>query len=204
MQIFNAIHLTIETCERKHLSFSSQQTYTHWIKRYGLFLKDRTLASQTTEQKMEAFLTMLAGTGISASTQNQAFSALLFFYREVLHQQLGAVDALRARRPAILRDCPFMDEVRQLLASVTDVHGYPTRLIVHLLYACGLRGPEPLNFRIKDLDLAQSRFYIQQAKGKKGRVVRFPECLSAPLTRQLVIAKAFAATDQAQGIPAAL
>ena len=93
MQIFNAIRLTIETCERKHLSFSSQQTYTHWIKRYGLFLKDRTLASQTTEQKMEAFLTMLAGTGISASNHNQAFSALLFFYREVLHQQLGAVDA---------------------------------------------------------------------------------------------------------------
>jgi site-specific recombinase XerD len=204
MQIFNAIRLTIETCERKHLSFSTQQTYTHWLKRYGLFLKARTPAPQTTEQKIESFLTMLAGTGISAATQNQAFSALLFFYRDVLHQQFGAVDALRARRPATLRDCPSMAEVRQLLASVTDMHGYPTRLIVHLLYACGLRVTEPLNFRIKDLDLAQARFYVQQAKGKKGRVVRFPDCLSAPLAKQLEIAKSFAATDRAQGIPVAL
>src|ERR1039458_7993823 len=127
MQIFNAIRLTIETCERKHLSFSSQQTYTHWIKRYGLFLKDRTLASQTTEQKMEAFLTMLAGTGISASTQNQAFSALLFFYREVLHQQLGAVDALRA------------------LAIIAVALGFTGLSLVHLydtsrFTTCGARG----------------------------------------------------------------
>jgi integrase len=97
-----------------------------------------------------------------------------------------------------------MDEVRQLLASVADVHGYPTRLIVHLLYACGLRVTEPLNFRIKDLDLAQSRFHVHQAKGKKGRVVRFPDCLLAPLAKQLEIAKASAATDRAQGIPVAL
>jgi len=65
---------------------------------------------------------MLAGTGISASTQNQAFSALLFFYREALHQELGSIDALRAHRPATLRNCPSRAEVTQLLSSVSDVH----------------------------------------------------------------------------------
>jgi site-specific recombinase XerD len=204
MQISDAIRLTIEACERKHLSFSTWKTYTHWINRYGLFLKDRILTNQTTEQKIEAFLTKLATTGISASAQNQAFSALIFFYRNVLHQEIGTIDALRAKRPATLRDCPSPTEVRQLLSSVTNVHGYPTRLIVHLLYACGLRVTEPLNLRIKDLDLAQSRFHIHQAKGNKGRVVRFPDCLSAPLARQLEIAKTAAAADQAKGIPVAL
>jgi site-specific recombinase XerD len=204
MQINDAIRLTTEACELKHLSLSTWKTYTHWINRYGLFLKDRTITTQPTEQKIEAFLTKLASTGISASTQNQAFSALLFFYRDVLHQEIGNVDALRARRPATLHDCPSPTEVRQLLSSVTDVHGYPTRLIVHLLYACGLRVTEPLNLRIKDLDLAQTRFHVYQAKGNKGRVVRFPDCLSAPLAQQLEIAKTAAAADQAQGIPVAL
>jgi hypothetical protein len=82
MQINDAIRLTIETCELKHLSLSTQKSYTHWLRRYGLFLKDRKPA--TTELKIEAFLTHLATTHIAASTQNQAFNALLFFYREVL------------------------------------------------------------------------------------------------------------------------
>jgi len=94
--------------------------------------------------------------------------------------------------------------VFQLLSAVPDVHHYPTRLIVHLLYACGLRVTEPLNLRIKDVDLAQARFHIHQAKGNKGRVVPFPACLSAALAHQLEIAKTSAATDQAQRIPVPL
>src|SRR6267378_4552862 len=137
MQINDAIRLTIETCELKHLSLSTQKSYTHWLRRYGLFLKDRKPA--TTELKIEAFLTHLATTHIAASTQNQAFNALLFFYREALKQPLGPISALRAKRPATIRDCPSQTEVFQLLSAVPDVHHYPTRLIVHLLYACGLR-----------------------------------------------------------------
>ena len=78
----------------------------------------------------------------------------------------------------------------QLLAHVGDVHGYPTRLIVHLLYACGLRVCEPLNLRLKDLDLPKRRLHIHQSKGNKGRVVLFPECLAPPLERQMAVARA--------------
>jgi integrase len=144
----------------------------------------------------------LALSGVSASTQNQAFNALLFLH--ALKQELGNINALRAKRPAALRYCPAREEVLQLLAQLTDVHGYPTRLIVHLLYACGLRVCEPLNLRIKDLDLKSRHLHIHQAKGNKGRVVLFPECLTGALARQLTIAKALAAQDFAKGIPVAL
>jgi integrase len=87
---------------------------------------------------------------------------------------------------------------------VADIHHYPTRLIVHLIYACGLRVCEPLNLRTKDLDLKNRRLHIHQAKGNKGRVVSFPECLTKSLGAQLAVAKAAAAKDIAQGVPVAL
>lgn len=124
----------------KHLSLQTEKTYVYWVKRYGAFLQAAKLPpDQPSETKMEAFLTSLARTGVAAATQNQAFNALLFLYRDVLKQELVKVDALRAQRPASLRYCPTRAEVCQLLASVADLYGYPTRLITHLLYACGLR-----------------------------------------------------------------
>jgi integrase len=88
--------------------------------------------------------------------------------------------------------------------SVNTDRSYPTRLIVHLLYACGLRVSEPLNLRIKDVDLRAGRLYVYQAKGNKGRVVLFPKCLTEPIERQIVSAKVMAAQDHARGIPVAL
>jgi site-specific recombinase XerD len=204
MQIHDAILLVSETCNRQHLSVNTEKAYTHWVRRFGLFLKGGQFRSASPERKMEAFPTKLAGEGVSASTQNQAFNALLFFYREGLKLELGPVDALRAKRSATLRECPNRQDVDRLLAAVNDLHGYPTRLIVHLLYACGLRVTEPLNLRIKDLDLSQSRLHIRQAKGDKDRVVPFPACLGPALERQLALAKALAAQDRDRGIPVPL
>jgi hypothetical protein len=97
MQINSAIHLTIETCALKHLSISIQKAYTQWLQRYARFLTSSHPGTRSTEQKIKAFLTHLAKTNISASTQNQAFNALLFFYREVLKPPLGPVAAHGAR-----------------------------------------------------------------------------------------------------------
>jgi len=93
MQIPHAIRLMRETCVLRHFSIKTEKTYTYWLRRYGAFLKDQPVKSWTTEQKIERFLTLLAMGGASASTQNQAFNALLFFYRHVLKQELGPVDA---------------------------------------------------------------------------------------------------------------
>ena len=189
MQISDAIRSVRELCALRHLSINTEKAYTHWLGRYGVFLKNPKLKPLSSERKMEAFLTSLALSGASASTQNQAFNALVFFYREILKHDLGEVNALRAKQPATVRQCPSQEEVSQLLAGVGDLFGYPTRLIIHLLYACGLRVSEPLNLRIKDVDLRQNRFYVHHAKGNKGRVVPFPTCLAEPLQRQLVFAR---------------
>ena len=106
MQISNSIRLTRETCGLRHLSFNTEKTYTHWIGRYGIFLKDPKFQTMTSEQKMEAFLTDLALSGMAASTQNQAFNALLFLYRDVLKQTLGPVNSLRAKTPVTVRHAP--------------------------------------------------------------------------------------------------
>lgn len=193
-----------ELCARRHLSLNTEKSYVHWLGRYGSFLKDPKYKDLTPERKMEAFLTHLALTGIAGSTQNQAFNALLCFYRDVLKQELGPVNSLRAKQSASIRHCPSQEEVSQMLAVVSDIYNYPTRLIVHLLYACGLRVSEPLNLRIKDVDLAQGRLYIHQTKGNKGRVVLFPACLAQPLAQQLVKAKAVTAQDRSHSIPVPL
>ena len=204
MLIHAAKRLMREACALRHLSLSTEKTYTHWLLRYAAFLKDPKLKSLTTELKIETFLTNLALSGVSASTQNQAFNGLLFFYRSGIKQELGPLNSLRAKRHETLRPCPDRQDVLQLLASVSDIYSYPTRLIVHLLYACGLRVSEPLNLRIKDIDLKQRRLYVHQAKGNKGRVVLFPDCLTPALQRQLEVAKAHATQDEARRIPVAL
>ena len=193
-----------EVCALRHLSINTEKTYTHRLGRYAAFLKNPEFKTLPTEKKIEVFLTRLAFTGMAASTQNQAFNALLFFYRDVLKKELGPVDSLRAKRPATIRQCPTLAEVAQLLATVSDIYGYPTRLIVHLLYGCGLRVSEPLNLRIKDVDLKLGRLYIYQSKGNKGRVVLVPKCLTDLVERQLLSAKALAAQDHEQEIPVPL
>lgn len=129
---------------------------------------------------MEGFLTMLAKDGVSASTQNQAFNALLFLYRDALKMEVGGVKSLRAKRPARIRDCPSRDDVSRLLPALEDVGGYPTRLVVFLLYGSGLRVTEPLNLRLRDVMIAESRLIIRGAKGDKDRVVSLP-CQLVPL-----------------------
>jgi hypothetical protein len=102
------------------------------VKRYGRFLQAFPGKDQPPERKMEAFLTELAHSGVAASTQNQAFNSILFFYRDVLKIQLGSVHALRAKRTAPLRDCPTVQKVSRLLAAVPDVYGYVRDLqVVH-------------------------------------------------------------------------
>jgi site-specific recombinase XerD len=205
MNISNAIGLIQEACALQHTALSTEKSYIRCLRHYAAFLQaPQPKPLRTTEAKIEAFLTKLAMRGVSASTQNQAFNALLFFYRFGLKQELGNINALRAKRPVGLRYCPDRSETLELLANVSDIHGYPTRLLVHLLYACGLRVCEPLNLRIKDLDLKGRRFHIHQAKGNKGRVVSFPECLTAALERQLVFAKAVHGHDSAKRMPVAL
>ncbi len=187
------------------MALSTEESYCAWLARYIRFLAREPLPNDArSEQKVEAFLSSLARQSVSASTQNQAFHALVLFYRDVLGQPLAKIDALRARRPVTLRCAPGAEEVRALLSSVKDVHGYPTRLITHLLYGCGLRVTEPCNLRIKDVDLSGQRLVIREGKGGKDRVVSLPCSLYAGLRDQMEWARVVWRRDVEAQVPLAL
>jgi integrase len=163
-----------------------------------------TPAEWTSEDKVAAFLTREAKRGVAAATQSQALNALVFLYGQVLNLPLGNIEALRVRRPPSVRVALSVEETRRLLAEVTDVGGYPTRLVVLLLYGCGMRVCEPLELRVKDVDLEAGHLIIRQAKGSKDRLVALPEVLRAEVAVQLQAALAVAKVDAAAGLPVAL
>jgi integron integrase len=196
-----AIQRTRDVIRRQHKAISTEQTYLHWLGRYIRALRHYP-ASLTSERKMERFLTELAlKCNVSASTQNQAFNAILFFYRDALGVELKNISALRAQRPAQLRHAPTVEETRALLAAVRDVGGYPVNLITRLLYGCGLRVSEPLNLRIKDVDLANGRLDIKGAKGGKDRVVALPCSVAEEVRSQMDFSRAVWKRDGLARIP---
>jgi len=186
---------------RQHKALSTESNYIYWLRHYVSALEGMP-ESLPSEQKLERFLTDLARhRGLSASSQNQALNAVLFFYREVLRQPLQGIDALRATRPVHLRHAPTIEETQALLRTVRDAAGYPTNLITRLLYGCGLRVVEPLSLRIKDVNLKRFSLVIRGAKGGKDRVVSLPRSLEPELLRQIEFARAVWHRDKQNGIP---
>ena len=173
----------------RHLSKNTLDCYAGWLERYLRWLKTARVEAETSERKLEGFLTMLAKQGVSASTQNQAFNALLFFYKSALGQQLSDVRALRAKRKGAVRHAPELETVRAMFAALEDLHGYPTRFAARLLYGCGLRVTEALSLRMKDVRLASSELVIRGSKGDD-RTVAMPCELAAGFRAQLAMAKA--------------
>jgi integron integrase len=202
------LHLAIEqlrdVLRRQHMALATESSYVHWLRQYITALQAMPTALFS-EQKLELFLTNLARhRDLSASSQNQAFNAVLYFYKEVLRKPLQGVDALRARRPARLRHAPTVAETQALLQTVQDRAGYPTNLIARLIYGCGLRVTEPLNLRIKDLNLEQLTLFLVGAKGAKDRVVSLPASLVPELVQQMKFAEAVWRRDQQNRIPVML
>ncbi len=196
-----AIERLRNVVRRQHKAIATEASYVYWLRHYVTALKAMP-NSLPSERKLENFLTYLArDRNLSASTQNQAFNAILFFYTEVLRQPLQNIDALRARRPPRLRHAPTVPETRALLQTVRDRAGYPTSLITRLLYGCGLRVCEPLNLRIKDVKLRELTLFILGAKGGKDRVVAIPPSVVPELVQQLKRAQAVWLQDKQNRIP---
>lgn len=162
----------------KHYSIRTEEAYVDWIRRFIIFHKKRH-PKEMGIPEIEAFLTHLAvNANVAASTQNQAFSALIFLYREVLGIELdGRIDAMRAKKPQRLPTVLTQDEVRRIIANLEGIH----RLIVQLLYGSGLRILECLRLRVKDLDFARYEITVRQGKGLKDRRTMLPRALVAPL-----------------------
>lgn len=152
-----AIDRMRQVIRRQHKALATEDAYVHWLRRFIRAVRQMP-PQLSSEKKLEKFLTDLAVEHVvSASTQNQAFNAIWFFYAQVLEQPLGNVNALRAHRPARERHAPTLSETQALLQTVRNHGGYPTNLIARMLYGCGMRVSEPLNLRIKDIDLERRR-----------------------------------------------
>ena len=147
-----------ETIRRKHYSLRTETTYVDWIKKYILFHHKRH-PGEMGSAEMEQFLNYLAvQKGVAASTQNQALSALVFLYREVLRQDFDWMQNLeRAKKPARLPVVLTEIEVHQVLAHLDGQNW----LMASLLYGSGLRLMECLRLRVKDIDFEYRQITVR-------------------------------------------
>jgi len=168
----------------KHYSYRTEQQYVGWIRRFIHFHGKRHPA-ELAATEIERFLTHLAVEDeVSASTQNQALSALLFLYREVLEVELPWIESVvRAKKPVRLPVVLSRTDVQALI----DQLEHPFHLVSQLLYGSGLRLMEALRLRLKDIDFAYSQIVVRDGKGNKDRVTILPEAVVEPLRLQLQV-----------------
>lgn len=183
----------------RHYSLRTEEAYVNWVRRFILFHGKRH-PKDMGGPEIEAFLTHLAVEGhVAASTQNQALSALLFLYREVLHQEPeAAINSVRAKESQHLPEVLTKEEVRQVIAQLTGIY----QLQAKLLYGSGLRLLECLRLRVKDIDFERRAIIVRDTKGDEDRVTMLPDSLIEPLREQLQRAKRLHEQDLARGFGA--
>lgn len=194
--ILLSVRLTDQVRERiryLYYSLSTEKVYLYWVKffiRWHGMRHPREMGGR----ELEAFLTMLATERkVSASTHNQALSALLFLYREVLDIDLPWLENIN--RPASPKRIPSVltkDEVAGLLAQMEGV----TALLARLLYGTGMRLMEGMRLRVKDVDFDRHVLIVREAKGNKDRVVMLPRSLLPAMRIQLLAARALWDADR--------
>jgi integron integrase len=180
----------------KRYSLRTERTYLDWIRRYILFHGKRHPAEMG-EEEIAAFLSHLAiEQHVAASTQNQAFSALLFLYQQVLEKKLEFISGVeRVRRPPKLPVVFTRAEARAVLANLKGDY----RLMAHLLYGSGLRLLECLRLRVKDIDFGYRQITVREGKGLRERVTILPDRLIRPLQAHLARVKELHLQDLARG-----
>jgi len=171
-----------QTLRTNRYSPHTESAYVDWIKRYIRFHGVRHPQEMGAEE-VKAFLSHLAiKMNVAASTQNQAFSALLFLYQEVLKQRLPWIDDIvRSKRPKKVPVVFTQDEARAVLSRMTGT----SRLMAHLLYGSGLRVMECVRLRVKDVDLGYLQITLREGKGGRDRRTMVPVFLVEALQKQI-------------------
>ncbi len=194
-----------DTIARRRVALTTERSYRSWISKYLDFLTtEKARSAESSEAKMELFLSNMAHCDYSSVSQNQAFNALLFLYRHVLKVEIGDVSALRCRKKKRERYVPTQTEISAMFAQLKNTPTYNVRLLAALLYACGLRVQSGCELRIKDFDLDRMILTIHEDKGDKDRQVSIPEILLPAIRRQIARATALAQIDIAAMQPVQL
>ena len=192
-RLLEQVHVAVR---RLHYSRRTEEVYVHWIKRF-IYFSGRRHPGQLGAAEVTAFLNHLARERrVAAATQNQALSALLFLYREVLATPLPWLDELdRVRRPARVPTVLSPEEVERLLAAMRGTKW----LMASLLYGAGLRLRECLKLRVKDVDFGYGQIVVRDGKGAKDRVTMLPGTVAEPLRRHLLRVRELHERDLARG-----
>jgi integron integrase len=166
----------------KHYSIRTEESYCDWIKRFIVFSGKRH-PREMGEREVSAFLSHLAtDLNVAASTQNQALSAILFLYGQVLDQKLGWLeDVDRARRPSKLPVVFTKEEAERILGAMRGT----TALMARLLYGTGMRLMECVRLRVKDVDFGYLQITVREGKGNKDRVTMLPVSLVEEVREQV-------------------
>lgn len=192
-KLLDQVRLVLRT---RHYSIRTEQAYVSWIRDFILFHHKRH-PSEMSAPHVSAWLSYLANERhVAASTQNQALSAVLFLYREVLGVDLDWLEGVvRARKPSRLPVVFTRREAFDVLAHLRGTH----RLMADLLYGAGLRLMECVRLRVKDVDFFRKQITVRDGKGGKDRVTMLPAKLGEPLTRHLESVKAIHEQDLRRG-----
>jgi integrase len=171
-----------QSIRTRHYSRRTEEAYVFWIKRFLVFHGMRH-PDEMGSAEVASFLSHLATQRrVSASTQNQAFSAILFLYRNVLERQLTGLESVpRAKRPEHVPLVLSRDEVGQILKRLQG----SLRLMAALMYGSGLRLLECARLRVKDIDFERHELTVHDGKGQKDRITVLPAGLAQPLRCQL-------------------
>jgi len=185
-----------EAIRARHYSYRTEETYCQWIRRFILFFNKRHPLEMGAAE-INTFLSYLATSrDVAASTQNQALSALLFLYKNVLGRDLPYMEGLvRAKRPKRLPVVLTPGEVRAILDRMEGT----TKLMASLLYGSGLRLMECVTLRIKDIDFTRGEITVRAGKGNKDRVTMLPGSLRTSLESHMARVRELHKRDLAQG-----
>ena len=188
-----------DACRVRHYSIRTEDAYHDWCKRFILFHNKRHPLEMSTPE-INAFLTHLAvERKVAASTQNQAFSAILFLYQKVLDIDPGRIEGvIRAHRPKRLPVVLSKEEVKSVLAQLDGTY----RLIGLLLYGSGIRLLESLRLRVKDLDFTLNQITVREGKGDKDRRTMLPTAVHHELMDHLQRVRELHDRDLLQGFGA--
>jgi len=180
----------------KHYAYRTARTYTGWIKRLILF-HDKKHPGEMGEPEVEALLTWLAvDRKVAKSTQNQAFNALIFLYRDVLKCPLeGRIDAVRSFKKQRLPIVMSKEETQRVLSAMNGT----TQLMAKLLYGSGIRLMECIRLRVKDIDFEINEIRVHSGKGDRDRLVPLPESIKAALKTHLERVKLIHENDLSKG-----
>jgi integron integrase len=179
----------------RHYSRKTLKTYAHWSRKFQGFLKNKPPKSLSSKDVKEYLTYLAVQCRVSASTQNQAFNALLFLFRHALKQDFGDIsDVPRAKKTRYIPVVLSRKEIDTVLKHLQ----YPYDIVVKLLYGCGLRLFECLQLRVKDFNF-DARILTVHGKGKKDRTVPLPETIVPELTSQLEVVKKNHDEDLAAG-----